>query len=182
MHYGYGHITIDDDGAVYVGSDQTIHLLRSDMREVKSSCASWVCGLYFTPKNGRKYFIVAVTEDAVSSRQIQASVVRPPSVCLEMPLCRSGSSCRPTTRRLLRREASRARSSRGAGISRSSLYHHLAKKISRWGLIGSTLQLLWLAISWSPGESLGTWKLSINGLGGHQSRSPPSQRPRRFLI
>jgi hypothetical protein len=80
MHYGYGHITIDDDGAVYVGSDQTIHLLRNDMREVKSSCASWVCGLYFTPKSGRKYFIVAVTEDAVSNRQMEASIVRPPSV------------------------------------------------------------------------------------------------------
>lgn len=80
MHYGYGHITIDDDGAIYVGSDQTIHLQRRDMREVKATCASWVCGLYFTPKSGRKYFIVAVTEDAVSSRQMQASVVRPPSV------------------------------------------------------------------------------------------------------
>ena len=76
----HGHITIDDEGAVYVGSDQTIHLLRSDMREVKSYCASWPCGLYFTPKRGRKYFIVAVTEDAVSSRQIQASDVRPPWV------------------------------------------------------------------------------------------------------
>jgi len=38
------------------------------------------CGLYFTPKSGRKYFIVAVTEDAVSSRQIQTSVIRPPWV------------------------------------------------------------------------------------------------------
>jgi hypothetical protein len=80
MHYGYGHITIDDDGAVYVGSDETIHFQRSDMREVKSYCASWVCGLYFTPKSGRKYFIVAVTEDAVSGRQMEASIVRPPSV------------------------------------------------------------------------------------------------------
>lgn len=80
MHYGYGHVTIDENSAVYVGSDETIRLLRSDMREVKASCASWVCGLYFTPKSGKKYFIVAVTEDAVSSRQMQASVVRPPSV------------------------------------------------------------------------------------------------------
>ncbi len=80
FHYGYGHITIDDDGAVYVGSDQTIHMLRSDMREVKAACASWVCGLYFTPKSGRKYFIVPVTEDAVSSRQMQAEVLRPASV------------------------------------------------------------------------------------------------------
>jgi hypothetical protein len=81
MHYEYGHITIDDDGAVYVGSDQTIHLLRTDMREVRAYCISWVCGLYFTPKSGRKYFIVAVTEDAVTSRQMQtASVIRPPSV------------------------------------------------------------------------------------------------------
>jgi hypothetical protein len=80
MHYEYGHITIDDDGAVYVGSDQTIHMLRTDMREVKAYCASWACGLYFTPKSGRKYFIVAVTEDAVNSRQMEASVVRPPSV------------------------------------------------------------------------------------------------------
>lgn len=81
MHYEYGHITIDDEGAVYVGSDQTIHMLRSDMREVKSYCLpSWPCGLYFTPKRGRKYFIVAVTEDSVSSRQMQASDVRPPSV------------------------------------------------------------------------------------------------------
>lgn len=80
FRYGYGHITIDDDSAVYVGSDQTIHLLRTDMREVKSACFAWACGLYFTPKSGRKYFMVAVTEDAVSRRQMQASVVRPPSV------------------------------------------------------------------------------------------------------
>ena len=80
MHYRYEHITIDDDSAIYVGNNKNVHLLRSDMREVKSSCASWVCGLYFTPKSGKKYFILAVTEDAVSSRQMQASVVRPPSV------------------------------------------------------------------------------------------------------
>ncbi len=81
LHYGYGHITIDDDGAVYVGSDQTIHMPIGDIREVKSYCLpSWPCGLYFVPKKGRKYFIVAVTEDAVNSRQMQASDVRPPSV------------------------------------------------------------------------------------------------------
>jgi hypothetical protein len=81
MHYEYRHLTIDDDGAVYVGNDQAIHMRRSDMREVRSYCVSWVCGLYFTPKRGRKYFIVAVTEDAVNSRQMQtASVICPPSV------------------------------------------------------------------------------------------------------
>jgi len=80
FHYGYGHITIDDAGAVYVGSDQTIHMLRADMREVKAACFSYVCGLYFTPKSGRKYFIVAVTEDAVNSRQMPANAVRPPAV------------------------------------------------------------------------------------------------------
>jgi TPR repeat protein len=80
FHYGYGHIEINGEGAVYVGSDQTIHLLRSDMREVKASCASWVCGLYFTPKSGRKYFIVPVTEDAVSSRQMQKNLLQPASV------------------------------------------------------------------------------------------------------
>lgn len=80
LHYGYGHITIDEDGAVYVGSDETIHMLRSDMREVKASCVAWLCGLHFTPKNGKKYFIVPVTEDAVGNRQMQPSVVRPASV------------------------------------------------------------------------------------------------------
>jgi hypothetical protein len=34
---------IDDSGAVYTGSDQTIHMLRTDMREVKSACFSYVC-------------------------------------------------------------------------------------------------------------------------------------------
>ena len=80
FHYGYGHITIDEEGAVYVGSDQTIHMPIGDIREVRAYCISWVCGLYFTPKRGRKYFIVAVTEDAVNSRQMQESDVRPPSV------------------------------------------------------------------------------------------------------
>jgi hypothetical protein len=80
FHYGYGHITIDDSGAVYVGSDQTIHMAKTEMREVKAACFSYVCGLYFTPKSGRKYFIVAVTEDAVSSRQMPANAVRPPAV------------------------------------------------------------------------------------------------------
>jgi hypothetical protein len=80
FHYGYGHITIDDSGAVYTGSDQTIHMLRTDMREVKSACFSYVCGLYFTPKSGRKYFIVAMTEDAVNSRQMERTGIRPPAV------------------------------------------------------------------------------------------------------
>jgi hypothetical protein len=112
MHYEYGHLTIDDEGAVYVGSDQTIHLLRTDMREVRSYCISWVCGLYFTPKKGRKYFIVAVTEDAVSSRQMQTASVIRPHLCSETPWSPSGSSCPPIIRRLLRREES------SAGISR----------------------------------------------------------------
>lgn len=80
LHYGYGHITFDADGALYVGSDGTIRMLRSDMREVKSACASWICGLYFKPKRGKNYFMVAVTEDAVTSRQIQTNVMLPPYV------------------------------------------------------------------------------------------------------
>ncbi len=81
FHYGYGHITIDENGAVYVGSDQTIQMPIGDIREVKSYCLpKWPCGLYFVPKRGRKYFIVAVTEDAVNAGQMQASDVRPPSV------------------------------------------------------------------------------------------------------
>jgi hypothetical protein len=80
FHYEYGHITIDENGAVYVGSDQTIHMLRTDMREVKAYCVTWICGLYFTPKSGRKYFIVAITEDAASSKQLQKEGLRPASV------------------------------------------------------------------------------------------------------
>jgi hypothetical protein len=79
FHDGYGHITIDDSGAVYTGSDQTIHMLRTDMREVKSACFSYVCRSYFTPKSGRKYFIVALSEDAVNSWQMERNGIRPPA-------------------------------------------------------------------------------------------------------
>jgi len=80
FHYGYGHITINADDAVYVGTDSTIHMQRSEIGEVRVACFSYVCGMYFTPKGGRKYFIVAMTEEAVNARVMQQNSVRPPAV------------------------------------------------------------------------------------------------------
>jgi hypothetical protein len=79
--YGYGHMTMNDDDAVYVASDETIRLSRNEVREIKVFCvAKNMCGLYFYPKDGRKFYFVAVTEDAVARRTVQGNVIFPPSV------------------------------------------------------------------------------------------------------
>jgi hypothetical protein len=79
MGYGWGHMTVNENDAVYVAPDETIHLSKNDIREMKAYCLSKsVCGMYFYPKNGGKFFFLAVTEDAVANRNIEGSL--PPSV------------------------------------------------------------------------------------------------------
>lgn len=79
--YSYGHMTVNEDDAVYVADDETIHLAKSDIRELKVLCvANNMCGLYFYPKDGRKFFFLAVTEYAVANKTLEGKVVFPPSV------------------------------------------------------------------------------------------------------
>jgi len=79
--YSYGHMTMNEDDAVYVASDENIRLSRNDIREIKVFCvAKNMCGLYFYPKDGGKLYFVAVTEDAVARRTVQGNVIFPPSV------------------------------------------------------------------------------------------------------
>jgi len=79
--YSYGHMTMNEDDAVYVADDETIRLSRNEIREIKVFCvAKNMCGLYFYPKDGRKLYFVAVTEDAVAHRTVQGNVIFPPSV------------------------------------------------------------------------------------------------------
>jgi Protein of unknown function (DUF2846) len=79
--YSYGHMTMNEDDAVYVADDETIHLSKSDIRELKVYCvANNMCGLYFYPRDGRKFFFVAVTEYAVANKTVQGNVIFPPSV------------------------------------------------------------------------------------------------------
>jgi hypothetical protein len=79
--YSYGHMTVDEDDAVYVADDESIHLAKSDIRELKVFCvANNMCGLYFYPKDGRKFFFLAVTEYAVANKTVEGKVIFPPSV------------------------------------------------------------------------------------------------------
>jgi hypothetical protein len=79
--YSYGHMTINENDLVYVASDETISFSKNDIREMKVVClAKDMCGFYFIPKDGRKFFFLAVTEFAVANSTIQGKVVLPPSV------------------------------------------------------------------------------------------------------
>jgi len=79
--YSYGYMTVNEHDAVYVADDETIHLAKSDIQELKVFCvANNMCGLYFYPKDGRKFFFLAVTEYAVANKTVEGKVVFPPSV------------------------------------------------------------------------------------------------------
>lgn len=80
LHYEYGHLTINPDEAIYVGSDETAHIARSNIRDVSVACNSDACGMYFTQKAGRRFYFLAVTEDAVTNKSTKGPVFRPPSV------------------------------------------------------------------------------------------------------
>jgi hypothetical protein len=66
--YGYGHLVINKDSAVYEGTDENVRLAVSEIREVKVACNTDACGMYFTPKSGRKFFFLPVTEEAIANR------------------------------------------------------------------------------------------------------------------
>lgn len=79
--YSYGYMTVNDNDAVYVADDETIHLAKGDIRELKVFCvANNMCGLYFYPKDGRKLFFLAVTAYAVANKTVEGKVIFPPSV------------------------------------------------------------------------------------------------------
>jgi len=79
--YGFGHLTMNENDGVYVASDETIRFSKNDIREMKTMCLGKnMCGFYFIPKDGKKFFFLAVTEDAVASRTLADGVFLPPSV------------------------------------------------------------------------------------------------------
>ena len=78
--YGYGHLVINKDSAVYEGTDQNVHLAVSEIREVKVACNVDACGMYFTPRSGRKLFFLAVTEEAVADRTGKGKIFYKPAV------------------------------------------------------------------------------------------------------
>jgi hypothetical protein len=80
IRYEYGHLTINKDGAIYVGTDGTDRLAKSDMRELKVACNAYACGFYFTPNSGRRFFFLAVLESAVANRSDKGKIYLPPSV------------------------------------------------------------------------------------------------------
>jgi hypothetical protein len=80
ISYAYGHLTINEDEVIYVGTDETFRVARSDVKELKIACNTDDCGFYITPKSGRRYFILAVTEDAVTNRNAKGKVFLKPSV------------------------------------------------------------------------------------------------------
>jgi len=80
ISYGYGHLTINEDEVIYAGTDETDHIARSDVQELKIACNTDDCGFYIIPKSGRKYFVIAVTEDAVTNQTDKGKVFLKPSV------------------------------------------------------------------------------------------------------
>lgn len=78
--YGYGHLVINKDSAVYEGTDETIRLAVSEIREVKVACNTDACGMYFTPKRGRRFFFLPVTEEAVTNRTGKGQIFHKPAV------------------------------------------------------------------------------------------------------
>lgn len=78
--YGYGHLVINKDSAVYEGTDEKIRLAMSEIREVKVACNTDACGMYFVPKSGRKFFFLAVTEEAVANRTDRGQIFHKPAV------------------------------------------------------------------------------------------------------
>jgi hypothetical protein len=91
MHYAYGHLSIRKDEAVYVGSDETDHINRNDVRELKVQClGGGFCGMYFTPKSGRKYLFIVLTEAQVAAATTSGGVPLPPSTLGDAVVARWG--------------------------------------------------------------------------------------------
>lgn len=80
LRYAYGHLTINEDEAIYTGTDETDNIAKDDIREVKVACNTDGCGLYFTPNSGRRYFFLAVTEYAVDNQTNKGKVFLQPAV------------------------------------------------------------------------------------------------------
>jgi len=79
--YGFGHLTMNENDGVYVASDETVRFSKNDLREMKTMClAKNMCGFYFIPKDGKKLFFLAITEEAVASRTLADKEFLPPSV------------------------------------------------------------------------------------------------------
>ena len=78
--YGYGHLLIEKDRAVYEGTDEKIRLAESEIREVKVACNVDACGMYFIPKSGRKFLFLPVTEEAVVNRTDKGKIFYKPAV------------------------------------------------------------------------------------------------------
>ncbi len=92
MHYAYGHLTINKDGAVYVGSDETDRMALSDMKELRAMCtAKNFCGMYFTPKKGRRYFFIVLTEAQVAAATLSnVNATQPPAILGDAAIARWG--------------------------------------------------------------------------------------------
>lgn len=80
ISYAYGHLTINEDEAIYVGSDESFHIARKDVRDLTVACNVDACGFYINPKSGRRYYILAVTEDAVASQSTKGKTFLKPAV------------------------------------------------------------------------------------------------------
>jgi hypothetical protein len=78
--YGYGHLIINKDSAVYEGTDEKVRLAVSQIREVKVTCNVDACGMYFTPTSGRKFFFLPVTEEAVANRTDKGIIFHKPAL------------------------------------------------------------------------------------------------------
>jgi hypothetical protein len=78
--YGYGHLVINKDSAIYEGTDAKVHIAMSEIREVKVACNVDACGMYFVPKRGKNFFFLPVTEEGVTNRTGKGQIFHKPAV------------------------------------------------------------------------------------------------------
>jgi len=66
---GFGHLTFNENDAVYVGNDRTIRFSKDELSEIKIECWGFACGLSFEMKDETELSFIAVTESAVADRK-----------------------------------------------------------------------------------------------------------------
>lgn len=78
--YSFGHITFDENGAVYVGNGETIRIVRENVNEAKATCMNkGTCIMTFYLKRGSNPSFVAMTEAGVANATLNGPVLLPPS-------------------------------------------------------------------------------------------------------
>ncbi|GAC1693645.1 MAG: hypothetical protein NVS9B5_36350 [Terriglobales bacterium] len=77
LNPSYGYLTIDEDGAVYDGSDANIRFSKGEIREIKNIDSGYI---RFVHTNGKHSLFLPVTESAVAQMNLKTNERVPRSV------------------------------------------------------------------------------------------------------